>query len=53
METCIWGNFKSREDYANKNGFQIHTDIGKTEIMFIFNKSFIGPLPAFCFLSEF
>ena len=35
------------KSWADKNGFQIHTDIGKTEIMFIAKNQFIGPLPAF------
>jgi len=33
--------------WADRNGFQIHTDIGKTEIMFIAKSPFVGPLPAF------
>jgi len=33
--------------WANKNGFTIHTSKGKTEIMFLSKRKFIGPLPAF------
>ena len=39
---------KQLESWANINGFSIHTDIGKTEIMFISRTSFIGPIPSFC-----
>ena len=34
-------------NWASKNGFSIHTTIGKTEVMFISRKKFIGPLPRF------
>ena len=33
--------------WADRNGFRIHIDIGKTEIMFIAKNPFTGPLPSF------
>jgi len=33
--------------WAGKNGFSIHTAIGKTEVMFISRKKFVGPVPEF------
>ena len=35
------------DSYSKRNGFQIHTDRGKTEVLFISRKAFIGPLPDF------
>ena len=35
------------DSYLKRNGFQIHTDRGKTEIMFISRKASVGPLPDF------
>ena len=39
--------FDDVDSYSGRNGFQVHTDRGKTEIMFISKKPFIGPLPDF------
>ena len=35
------------DSYSKRNGFQIHTDRGKIEVLFISRKAFIGPLPDF------
>ena len=40
------------ERWSNLNGFSIHTDKGKTEIMFLSRKPFIGPLPNFTLYSK-
>lgn len=40
------------QDWSLRNGFGIHTSVGKTEIMFISKKRFIGPLPNFTLKGE-
>ena len=35
------------DSYSKRNGFQIHTDRRKREVMFISRKVFVGPLPDF------
>jgi hypothetical protein len=39
------------EIWSCLNGFSVHTDKGKTKIMFLSRKSFIGPMPNFTLYS--